>query len=260
MITIRRLALGVLVFSILLVACSNEKDTPPDNQQLGPLAWDTNANVIIVRVDESITDAPAAQLAREIPACTVWGDGRAVWTNTLEDGNEVREGRLNVEEMRQMIQDVVFTGFYDWESDFLIPELISPIIRSITLNLYQESRTVTRYSEWPVDGYNRILEFCKNASGTPAIYEPSGGWLSAYPIPRQDTAHYWRWFESAGFSLSEIAEGGQPRWITGELLRWVWQHTILARSASLPLEGDQAYDLALRIPAITRDAPPPPTE
>jgi hypothetical protein len=254
--------LVLVLLIIFLAACDRNDDNQDDAEEgLGPLDWDRNAQNIILRVDESFTQSPPAVLANEIPACTVWGDGRAIWVNRLPDSKEIREGRLDDDAMRELIQFVVFSGFYDWESDFLIPEMSNPMVQSITLNLYAENRTVTRYSSWPVDGYQRILETCQQAVTTPALFEPAGAWVSAYDSALSEGTGSWRWLpDSAGFRLSEVTNGQAPRWVTGEILRLIWANTVLPRLVPRVVDGDAAYELAVRVPNITRDAPPPPTE
>src|SRR5690606_23422953 len=110
------------------------------------------------------------------------------WMNriTPEDGAteiQVLEAYLRDEQIRELIELVIFSGFYDWQSNFIVPNTGSDFIQSITLNLFSEERTVSRYSGWPLDGYEKVREACTQASDTPALFAPEGIWLSAYEVP-----------------------------------------------------------------------------
>jgi len=251
---------------VLLAAC--EEDTPtPDvqNQQIGPLDWDNSPETIILRIEQRLYDAPPAEAANTIPLCTVWGDGRIVWVNELEnveletDEVQILESRISEQQMRSLIEDVIFTGFYDWESNFIIPELENPFVSSITLNLMVETRTVERYTSWPANGFDRILTACQQISDTPAVFLPQGLWVSAYRIEPQEFQGEWRWIpEAAGFNLADVADGSAPQWITGDFAALVWENTILASASTQVLDNDATYELAIQVPGVSRDSPPTP--
>jgi len=255
-----RFVLGLVLVAVL-TACAGEDatETPSANQQLGPLDWRREADYIILRVDQRRNQEDPSDLANAIPLCTLWGDGRLVWLNSLTDNEEVLEARLDDEAIRALIENIVFTGFYDWESNFILPDVENPIIQTITLNLYSDERTVSRYTEWEVDGFNRILNACTTASSEPVLFLPSGGWVSAYEVPRVDNVSYVRWSpEAAGFTLAEVQGGANPRWLTGDYLRYLWTTIVMAYNTPLVFEGDKAYQITVQVPNVTRDAPPAP--
>ncbi|HLA45378.1 MAG TPA: hypothetical protein VJZ27_18155 [Aggregatilineales bacterium] len=254
-----------MIMVLTLAACNRDSDDgdsqTTDTQQLGPLDWDHSGDNIILRVDERFNEGPPDQLANEIPPCTIRGDGHIIWVNELEDGIQILESRLSDETIRNLIELVIFSGFYDWESNFAIPDLNNPQIRSITLNLFSEERTVSRYADWPANGYQRILDACRQASDTPVLFQPDGAWISAYEVPIEDGIGHWRWTpQAAGFALSDIAGDNPPRWITGDLVKLIWENTILPSTRSHVLDGNLAYTIALQVPGIMRDAPPAPSE
>ncbi len=256
-----RLIVVLCLMGLWLVACEgNAAEDTSSGQQVGPLDWDRDPNNIILRVDESRND-DAATLANEIPPCTVWGDGRVVWINDLEDSRQVLEAQVSDETIRALIETVVFSGFYDWESDFTLPNTPNPAIRSITLNLFSEERTVSRYSEWPLDGYDRILEECRQLSEEPVLFLPQGAWVAAHPVQYDATAGLVPWYdEAAEFHLSEVAEGAPPRWISGNLVIVLWRDVIMPQTTFHVYDQEQSYQLVLQVPRIMRDAPPPPSE
>lgn len=250
----------LLLMGLLVAACGGGGETTTsEQQQLGPLDWERAPNNIILRLDERRNEAAPVELANDIPPCTLWGDGRVVWVNTASNERQVLEAYLDDETIRGLIEDLVFSGFYDWQSNYAISDLSNPIVTSITLNLYSEQRTVSRYDDWAVNGYQKTLAACTQASNAPALFLPDGAWLSAYETPRDTSIGEWYWApRTAGFSLTEVANGQPPRWITGDLAKHVWQQTIMAGGRSLVRDGDKYYTVALQVPNIMRDSPPQP--
>lgn len=263
----KRLLLLCMMLIVGLAACGGDDDSAEsdtdttDNGQLGALEWERDADTIILRLDQRLNAGPPAQIANEIPNCTLWGDGRLVWVNALGTQQEVLEGRLNDDEIRSLIELVVFSGFYDWQSNYVIPEINNPVISSITLNLFAEDRTVSRFEDWPADGFNRILEACQSAEETPALYLPNGAWISAYEVQNDGQAGSWRWLpDTAGFSLADVVDGQPPQWIEGDFAQYVWDNSITSLVTSYVLDADRAYELVVQVPGISRDAPPAPAD
>ncbi len=257
----RKFPVILILLILALAGCggddSNDQDANSESQ-LGPMEWQKTPDNIVLRLDSRLKEATPAEVDNEIPPCTLWGDGRLVWVNQLEEGKQILEARLSDEEIRTLMEKIIFSGFYDWQSDYIVPNASNPMIESITLNLYSEERTVARYSEWPVDAYNQALKNCREISQSPVLFEPQGGWLTAYEVPRVDGIGYWRWQTGdTGFSLAE-ATPDNPRWITDDLVKVVWETTITPAGRIRVLENDKAYELVLRIPGVSRDAPPAP--
>ncbi|MBZ0310110.1 MAG: hypothetical protein K8I82_28880 [Anaerolineae bacterium] len=252
----------ILFVALFAAACGDDSDKKEDNEntsQLGPLEWTRSGDTILMRLDSRPKEAAPQELDNRIPPCTLWGDGRLVWLNELESGKQVLEARLSDEKIRELLEKVIFSGFYDWQSDYIIPNAANPYIESMTLNLYNEERTVSRYSGWPVDAFEQLLKTCREISDTPVLFAPEGGWLTAYEVPQIEGIGYWRWStEDAGFSLAEVTSN--PRWITGDLAKAVWSTTIETGSRLGVLEDNVAYELVLRVPGISRDSPPQPSE
>lgn len=255
----------LLILAMILAACNGDDKTDGDttnseeSSQIGPMEWVHSPDTIVLRLDARLKEASPADVDNQIPPCTLWGDGRLVWVNDIEEGHQVLEARLSDEKIRELLEKVIFSGFYDWESDYLIPDSSNPIIESITLNLYSEERTVSRYSDWPVDAYEQILKTCHEMSDTPVLFEPNGGWLTAYEVPQIEGIGYWRWLsEDTGFTLEETISN--PRWVTGDLAKSLWTVTVEAPSRTRVLENNKAYELVLRVPGVSRDAPPEPAQ
>ncbi|MFP4322158.1 MAG: hypothetical protein ACLFTK_06880 [Anaerolineales bacterium] len=254
----------LLCFALIaLTACEDENDetSPGDNQQVGPLDWNRSSDNIVLRVDETRNQSGTAFLANEIPLCTLWGDGRLVWINELDTTREVLEAQLDDEAVRALIETVIFSGFYDWESDFTIPDQSRNNMQSITLNLFSEERTVQRFSAWPAGGFQRILQACQQASDEPVLFLPEGGWVSAIEVTYNTEVGQIPWYDVAsGFNLADVAGGAPPRWVSGNLAIVLWRDVILPRTTIHIRDQNQSYELIMQVPRVTRDAPPPPAE
>lgn len=243
----------LLILVLLFTACDRQEDATPAPENSGGIQWARAADAIVVRLEARRYDLNPVQMANLIPPCTLWGDGHLVWLNPLPGETQVLEARLDDATIRSFIQFIVGTGFYGWQSNFLYPDNFNPEIQSIRVSLYENDRTVSRYTaDWPVDGYNTILNRCRALATQPVLYLPAGGWLSAATVEQAENTPTWQWSpETAGFALADLTE---PRWLTGEALVQVWQNTIV--QPAYALENNQAYQLTLQVPGLSRESPP----
>lgn len=262
----RRVYLFILILGLVLAACGDE--TPAANESaesggsLGLFDWERNPDTIIVRLDSLPDQEDPALIANSIPPCTLWGDGRVVWTTRDESGAEVvLEARIDDVTMRSFLEDIISRGFYDWQDELIPPSTTDPVIESITVSLYDEVRTIRRYSTWPQNNFARILANCQTLSDQPVLVQPSAGWISAYPVPRDTLAPSWPWPENAPFSLRELTQNGESRWLEGPLATEVWLSAREDRGDIQVVERDGgAYQVAIAVPGYSRDAAPPPEE
>lgn len=256
------LVAALLVLSAVVAACGNsDTDGSGDNSagEAGPLGlfdWDRDPSTIVVRLDSRPDQESPAFLLNQIPPCTLWGDGRLVWTTFRDTGEEdVLEARISDDAVRRFIEDIVARGFYDWEDELLPPTTTNPVIESITVALYGDVKTVRRFSLWPQNAYPRILETCQQLAEQPVRVLPDAGWVSAYPIPRDPQAPSWLWPPDAPFTLQELADSGEARWIEGNLAQNVWLSAREDRGNVQVLErGGGAYSIAITVPGISRDS------
>jgi hypothetical protein len=262
LIPVWRLA-GIGIMSALLImglaACDNDdsKDGDKSGQGLGLFEWDRSPDAIVFRMDDQPNLESPAYIANDIPLCTLWGDGRLVWVNPLINQTEVLEARLSEDQIRTLIETVIRTGFYDWQNDLVPPGIDNPVIESITLNLYDSTRTVERYSNWPVNGFAGLLDSCRDLSEQRARVEPGGGWMNAYEVPLDGSAKTVIWPRTAPLNLSDLAASGAPQWVEGPWAAFVWQVTRESGQLQVREEG-RAYEISLQVPRISRDAPPAP--
>ncbi|MBN1202102.1 MAG: hypothetical protein JXJ20_09625 [Anaerolineae bacterium] len=255
-----------VILSLALAACGDD-DTPSNGNtssesQFGLFDWDRDPDTIIVRLDaQPNQENPAFQL-NSIPPCTLWGDGRVVWTTRNETGaEEVLEARIDEVTMRTFLEDIINRGFYGWEDELIPPSSVDPMVETITVSLYDEVRTIRRYGVWPQSGFTNILEQCQNLSEAPVRVLPDAGWVSVYEVPRDTLVPSWIWPMNAPFSLRELAENGEARWIEGPLATEIWLNAREGRDNTQVVERDgSAYQIAIVVPTISRDAALPPSE
>lgn len=252
--------LALLLLAGALTACREDTPAPPaqdGDKALGPFGWDTAPDALIVRLDTYDDDAGPAETLNTLPPCTVWGDGRVVWTAPRAPrGEDLLEARIDEDTLRGFVESIIGRGFYTWEDEPLVSLDETPLLESITLALYGEVRTVRRVSSWPQDSFNRTLDECRRLSASPVLVQPSAGWVSAYPIPLDDARPSWLWPPRAPFTLRELAESRQARWLEGDLATTIWQSARETGGATQVVErGGGSYALAIVVPGYSRDGP-----
>ena len=249
-----------LLSIVVLTACSNDGDTEKvDDNQINRLDWDRSADSILLRIDEIATSESQAYIINTIPPCTVWGDGRLVRLNYLGDTSQVLEARLSDEQIRELVENMIGLGFYSWEDDIIPLDTEDPTLQSISLNLFDNPKTVERYDNWPNNGFDQILGLCAGSSATTALVIPDGGWVTAYILDNFDNeGPLLDWPRSAPFTLAELASSDEPRWVDGDFAQSLWLDVIRETGIVQLLENGVAYELAMEVPSISRTSQPAP--
>lgn len=227
-------------------------------QTLGFFEWTRAADAVVLRVDRYPLEANAVAYNSEIPACTIWGDGHLVLVNQLEDREEILEGYLSDETIRNVIQTLVNLGFYQWENRTLPPSNTeNTAVLSIILNLTDVSKTVQQYNEWESDAFDQILNLCSTATQTRAVVLPTEGWVYAMAIETPSNSTSVSWLARAPFTLASLAESGQPQWLGSPWIdQYLW--TLLRQNTGIIREGNQYYQVYLAVPTLSRQSPPRP--
>ncbi len=256
--------LAAVMLGIVLAGCGSA--SRPDggnssNPELDRMDWERDPATIIVRLDVRDDTSDPARNLNAIPPCTLWGDGRVVWVTRGDSGDEqVLEARAtNDDTIRRFLEDIINRGFYTWE-DELIP--VSPdagLSQSLTVYLYDDLRTVRRSSNWPGNSFESVLEKCQQLSATPVLVLPWGGWVSAYPIERDDRLPHWYWPEELDFTPAQLVANSESRWLRGDPVAAIW-NVLRSTANNVQVIGpdEQAYAMALAVPGISRDAAAPP--
>lgn len=256
----KRITALLLLLIITFTACGGSDDT--DEGQLRLFDWDQSSESILFRIDYIDETLPDYHLMNMVPPCTIYGNGRVVFTTPGGAYQEVLETRVTPDQIRAYVERVIGTGFYSWEDD-LVDGSRDSGLETITLNLYAEPRTVERYGDWPVDGYNVLLEDCRGLNPQRALVLPTnGGWLRAYPADPEDLNNQAiqreGWPRLAAFSLEELALSGSPIWVDDPpYIGFLWEVT-RSRRPTLILEGNRGFYVSFQAPGISRSAPPAP--
>jgi len=243
-----------------LTACREQVPAPSEPARdgaLGPFDWPRDPGALVVRLDSyDETKSPAYRL-NQVPPCTIWGDGRVVWTSrNPATGEDVLEARVDEAALRGFIESLIGRGFYSWADNVIPPEEDSGLLETITLALYGDVHAVRRYSSWPQNSYARLLEECRRLSAAPVLVMPAAGWVSVYPITLDPMLPSWPWPPRAPFTLREWAASGEARWIEGDLATAIWQSARETGGSMQVIErGGGAYELAIVVPGYSRDGP-----
>ncbi|MBX3062335.1 MAG: hypothetical protein KF726_05130 [Anaerolineae bacterium] len=128
----------------------------------------------------------------------------------------------------------------------------------MTLYLAGQVHTVRNYRLWPNDVYSTILDRCRTLSDSPVRVEPDSGWVTAYEITEENNAPYADWPDTAPFKMADIASTQQATWATGVAFKQLWLTIRETGGNILWRENDKLYWVAVRVPLVSRDAPPPP--
>ncbi len=266
--TIKR-TVALLVFSLMLAACEGG-GTENGGAAFGGnsiIQWDRSPQTVVFRTEVVGGDYADDFLRRnEIPLCSIYGDNRVVWTNDLGDfDSQVLWDQVTDQEIQDYIgyltvAQQIFN--YDAGGDLLPPSEVQPVRELITINVNGRIHQTDSYSstEWPLDYFENITNFCKEVSRAPVLYEPTGAWLTLQAIPYDSTRPLQPWNSAAsGLNMAEVAQRGEPFWLTGDNLRILWN--ILRNSSPLTMFSDEdgnAFNLVLEVPGIHPNSPPAP--
>jgi hypothetical protein len=264
---VRRLLtlVGLIVVSVL-AACN----TNPNGNQAAPvqvdnanlIEWDRSPSTVVFRADVTGGNADPMLARSEIPACTLYGDNHAVWTNQVGPfETQVLEDRLTDDQIRTFVNFVALNEQiykYPARKDDDPASAVTPVVESLALFVNKVNHVTDAFSGWDIDYYQTILKACKDVSLAPAIYEPTAAWISAQAIPYDSTSPSIYWDAQANnLSLADLA-AGERKWITDRNVRVIWKILRTSPPSVMFNENDITYHVALEIPNVTRNAPAAP--
>ncbi len=226
------------------------------------IRWEQDASKPIFKIDvvggdESFTDR------NNIPLCAVYGDNRVVWLDTTEPNRTiVLFDALEDLEIFNFITALtvnkrLFT--YTGETELRYEAGNRPVYEEIVLNVNDTRHVTDGFNNWP-DGYFReVLDLCTSLSNTPALYEPTAGWLSASSTDYDNNATIIYWNpDGAGVDLSLLADDGRI-WVDNPVIvRRLWQTMTNSPTYRLFSQGTQYYQVAFEVPNVHPSAPPAP--
>jgi hypothetical protein len=263
----RKITLVAILLIMLLAGCQTGEPSPEPTRPFVDVDWNKAPEAVIVRVDDVVYQPESRVHLSEIPLCTVYGDGRVIWLSTSEQvNNQALEGTISEEEMLAFINFVIEQGFYSWitdQEDPMIPTDFDPRIPYVEMNLIQDQRRTHpdtgQQSDVAVseEGYEAIIQRCMNLIADPVLVWPRGGWLHVYPANEAYNPARALWRGGESVRLADAAASGGPVWIEGDLARDVW-NTIHDSGNFVYIEDARPYFVAMQVPGVTRDSPPPP--
>ena len=274
------LAVLMLMLAGCQILAGNDDSDGAGTVNVTPIVinWDRNQTAVVFRADiTGGTNTDRIFMRSEVPLCTVYGDGRVVWTSENDEGTQVLFDTLSDDFVRTFIENLtIFRKIYSYD---LIPdepdpeetqpvelptlqpidEGAQPVVEQLELTVNGVRHIADSRSGWPADYFTDVLGDCSQLSKTPIAFEPDGGWISVEVIEYNSDVPVISWDAGgSGLDLAQVAESGEPRWVTGRTLLVLW---VLAQQppANLQFQQDDAtFHLAVEVPGVTRNSPPAP--
>ena len=259
---------GIALLVMLALAACQEQVAPTIvvvNTENAAIQWDRSPDAIVFRMD--VVGGPQDNfLARnEIPGCAVYGDNKVVWTNEVGPFNtQVLYDQVSDEAMRIFIEyltvaERIYT--YDAKADLQPPRENPPYVETIWLNVSGSQHKTDAFAGWEYTYYARILDVCRAISKAPVLYEPEAGWVSAHVTDYSAELPIIIWdAQASGLDIAALATSGERKWISDNNVRIIWEILRTSPMGTRFMQGEDQtpYLVALEVPSITRDSPPPP--
>ncbi len=257
-----------LLILLVLAACEGSPEEASDSFASNSIIqWDRSPQTVVFRTEVVGGDNADSFLARnEVPLCTIYGDNRVIWTNDLGDFNtQVLWDQVTDQQVQDFVSYLtVAQQIFNYDAGMPLqpPGDVQPVHEVITINVNGRIHQTDSFSssEWPLDYFENVVEFCKQVSRAPVLYEPTGAWLSVQSVPYDSVRPLQVWNSAAsGLNLAEVAQRTDPLWLTGDNLRILWN---IIRTSSPQIlfvdEEGSAYEIVLEVPGIHPNAPPAP--
>jgi hypothetical protein len=262
------LLLSALISALIgLASCQSNPVSDPslDTVQSAVVQWQRDPLNVVFRADIVGGNRSASQVKNVVPYCSIYGDGRVVWTTTGEGGStQVLFDYLSDARIADFINTLTVNyRIYTYEEGFansLPSGGTTPVYDQIIVNVNGQRHVADTYSNWEGDYFNIVANDCRSLAPTPRIFKPEGAWLSVEQVEPQSylPTIYWD-NETTGLLFGSLADGS-TRWIEGTLVSILWENVI---EAPVPIQFTDVtgtYVLALQVPGVTLDAPPAPAD
>jgi hypothetical protein len=263
----------ILLFALLLAACGvfgggddDTADNGDDAANMGrpsiDVSWDTDPYAVVFRAEVTGgEDADALYRLNDVPYCTIYGDGKIVWTTETGAGFQVVFDYL-IENQIAVFVDYLITQrqIYSYTAEANMEfAATAPVVEVLTLNVNDVQHVTDTFGGWDYQYFEEILDNCRRLGQAPILFEPTEAWISAEVVTADSMVPFRNWSaDGSGIDLSALATSGERQWITGDLARAIWRW--LYRSVpNLQFGQDgNAYNIALEVPGVTVSSPPPP--
>ncbi len=251
---------------LILILCGCQQSVPPGPPTArvssggGVIAWTRDPAFVLFRAE--IVGGEAFAAMSQVPLCTLYGDNRIVWTDITDtrDAN-VLEDRLSDAVISTFIAYLtVNERIYTFEeklTDRATSGNTMPIVERVTIAVNDTVHRANGLSGWESGWFERVLSACRNLSAAPVLIAPAAGWLSAREVAFTVEAPLIFWdAERTGIALAQYTN--TPGWVSGAGAVELWTRIRAIGTSALYQEGDRTYQVALQVPGVTYDAPPPP--
>lgn len=253
---------AVLALALALAACAPAG--PPPTPTLAPdRLWTPDPDAVIFRAEVIRPGLPALVSQSAVPECTIYGDTRVVWVNTLDAlRSEVLFDTVGEAVVEDFITRLAIgEDFYGLTTGEANPEAPDEAYQQVLIDVGGRPHQADSRGNWDADFFARVLAQCISLSSTPIRFEPREAWLTVQPAEMLPDAPLLSWqpAEHDGFSLTPLADG-RPHWVSGEAVSALWTLLRTTPYTLLLSEDGRFYQFALQAPGYTRDAPAPPGE
>jgi len=259
----------LIVCAVILAACGGRGSTGGGGgnaQSFGgddAIRWPRDASHTVFEIDVTGGDAAFAN-RNDIPLCAIYGDNRIVWLDNSQPNQTIV--------LFDVLEDI---NIYNWVTDLTVnkrifeyegnveeryPEGERPVYEEIVLDVNGTRHVSDGFAQWPDSYFRDVLTDCTSLSLTPALYEPSAGWLSAQGVDRAANAAtiYWN-AEGAGINLNDLARSGERVWVDDPfVVNRVWNAMTNSPRFRQFAQGDAFFEVAFEVPNIHPSAPPVP--
>src|SRR5215813_312485 len=100
-----KIAWALCALLTIVTACSSiasgKQDLPFDSS---PPGWTKDANTVIFRLDQTIDGEALIDALNRLPLCTIFGDGRVIWTNSTSSSVQVLETQIDDSTLSAFLQ------------------------------------------------------------------------------------------------------------------------------------------------------------
>jgi len=227
------------------------------------IRWPRDASHTIFEI--RVAGGPSTfQQRNEVPLCAVYGDNRVVWLDTTQPNRTIV--------LFDVVEDIEIYDFvtdltvnkrlftYEGTAEDFYAEDQRPVYERILLDVNDTRHVTDGFADWPSGYFRDLLETCTGISETPALFEPSGGWLSATTANYEADAATITWNpEGAGIDLNALAGDNDRIWVdTPSTVNRLWNTMTNSPNYRQFQQEEDYYHVVFEVPNVHPSSPPAP--
>lgn len=228
-----------------------------------PISWERSPEHVVFQVDV-VGGAQTFTSRNDVPLCTVYGDNRVVWSDSTRVGqNSVLFDIVPDQAIYDFVFDLsvnkrIYT--YDSLANTQLTGDSSPVYEQIVLNVNNTPHITDGFEVWPGGYFREILGACQTISETPALFEPSAGWLSAGFTEYNPEATLITWdARASGIDLALLAQFEKRVWVDDQNVPILWNIMTNSPDGRLFDQNGLYFEIAFEVPNVHASSPPAPT-